>query len=82
MIGYQYKSDQNSFTVEFGSLPTPSLVPVKRYVWRIEYITNFDNITLNVAHTAKSIKDSMLSRIGDTFKYVEKTGDKNNTANL
>ncbi len=82
MIGYQYKSDQNSFTVEFGSLPTPSLVPVKRYVWRVEYITNFDNITLNVAHTAKSIKDSMLSRIGDTFKYVEKTGDKNNTANL
>jgi len=79
MIGYQYKSEENSFLVELGSIPTPPIVPTHPYVWRAEYATNFGDVSFNIAYTAKSMKDSMLSRVGETFAYTEKTGDANST---
>ena len=82
MIGYKYKTEKSYFVGEIGTVPQPSVVPEIPYTWRLEYGTKFENASFNIAYVNKSVKDSMLSRIGDEYNYVEKGVDENGTETL
>jgi len=71
-IGYQYKTEKSVFIAEFGMSPSPAIVPEIDYDWKLGLIRKVGKLTLSIAYVNKSVKDSMLSRIGDRY-YFKKT---------
>ena len=69
MIGYEYKTESSILVGEFGTVPSPAISPEVDYTWRVEYATKSGKISVNIAYVNKSVKDSMLSRIGDQYYY-------------
>jgi hypothetical protein len=76
-IGYEYKTETSVFIGEFGSTPSPAVVPEIDFEWKLGYIRKLGRITFNIAYVNKSVKDSMLSRIGDKYYYQRQ--DSNNS---
>ncbi len=68
-VGYQYLGDDDSITLEYGSAPSPAVSPTVENSWKIKYSTKFGKISLDVAYVNKSVKDTMLSWVGDRYEY-------------
>jgi len=69
LVGYEYKTESAIFTAEIGTVPSPAVSPEVDYIWKLEYVNKSGKVTFNIAYVNKSVKDSLLSRIGDQYYY-------------
>ena len=76
MIGYEYTNETSVFTGEFGTKPSPVIVPEIDFDWKLSYLRKAGKLTFNIAYVNKSVKDSMLSRIGDKYYYQQQDSNK------
>lgn len=71
MVGYEFKTESAVYVAEIGTVPEPKLagMPEAGYLWNLEYALKSGKISFDFAYTHKSVKDSILSRIGDKYSY-------------
>jgi len=75
--GYKYKGEKYTFTVEAGTVPKPTVVPKSPMVWVLKIDGKNGKLSYDIAYVNRSVKDSMLSRIGDTYNWVDTNGEDN-----
>ncbi|GEM_PF-2579985 len=74
LLGYEYKTDKSIYGAEFGTIPKPSVATAKKNLWTLKYSTVIGNVSLDLAWATRSIKDSMLSRVGDSYSWFNTSG--------
>jgi hypothetical protein len=74
MVGYEYKMGDSFLTAEVGMIPQPAVVPEAPLTWNLKYSTKKGKASFDLAYVNKSVKDSMLSRVGDTYNWYDFNG--------
>jgi hypothetical protein len=74
--GYKYNGGDWSLQGELGTIPQPSPAETKT-LWKLKYAKSGEKVSGDITFVQDSIKDTILSRVGDTFNYIK---DSNSTA--
>jgi hypothetical protein len=67
MVGYQYTGGDWIFTGEVGTTPSPSQLPESKTLWNFKYTKKGKGVEADIAYVNKSVTDTLLSRVGDTY---------------
>ena len=68
-IGYKYTASDWGFQAEIGTTPTPAPVESSS-TWKFKYSKTTEKFAFDGAFVQKSVKDTLLSRVGDTYNYI------------
>ena len=77
MAGYEYTGDGVVLTGEIGTVPSPAIAPETQMTWLLKVSGKSGKFAYDIGYVNKSMKDSMLSRIGDTYNWVSLGGEDN-----
>ncbi|HIC10397.1 MAG TPA: hypothetical protein EYO61_03440 [Campylobacterales bacterium] len=75
MAGYEYTGDNSVFTAEIGQVPSPAVVPKTPIVWLVKFGQKLGKFAYDIAYVKRSVKDSLLSRIGDKYNIAVVKGE-------
>ncbi len=69
IIGYEYKTESSLINLEVGTASQPAIAKQKT-LWTAKVGKTIGNLSLEIASVNKTVKDSLVSSIGDSYKYV------------
>lgn len=81
-VGYEYALRNSIFSFELGTIPQPAVVPESQMTYLVKLSTKAGKASFDLAYVNRSVKDSMVSRIGDTFNWSDTNGGEDNISTL